>query len=110
MSFLRRGHADLLCIVPVLSDDPRRETLPGFRVYGCALFCSSSLFGLGSRVSLFCELLAGFWALGFSFVWGGPFFELLHRNHSLVAQMSQIKSDKASILATFKAPGNPKPP
>ena len=26
MSSLRRGHANLLCIVPILSDDPRRES------------------------------------------------------------------------------------
>ena len=30
VSSLRRGHANLLCIVPILSDDPRRES--GFRV------------------------------------------------------------------------------
>ena len=26
VSSLRRGHADLLCIVPILTDDPRRES------------------------------------------------------------------------------------
>ena len=26
VSSLRRGHANLLCIVPILSDDPRRES------------------------------------------------------------------------------------
>ena len=26
MSSLRRGHANLLCIVPILTDDPRRES------------------------------------------------------------------------------------
>ena len=26
MSFLRRGHANLFCIVPILTDDPRRES------------------------------------------------------------------------------------
>ena len=25
MSSLRRGHANLLCIVPILTDDPQRE-------------------------------------------------------------------------------------
>ena len=25
-SSLRRGHANLLCIVPILTDDPRRES------------------------------------------------------------------------------------
>ena len=25
---LRRGHANLLCIVPILTDDPRRESMP----------------------------------------------------------------------------------
>ena len=27
MSSLRRGHANLLCIVPILTDDPRRESI-----------------------------------------------------------------------------------
>ena len=26
VSALRRGHANLLCVVPILSDDPRRES------------------------------------------------------------------------------------
>ena len=26
VSSLRRGHANLLCVVPILTDDPRRET------------------------------------------------------------------------------------
>ena len=28
-SSLRRGHANLLCIVPISTDDPRRESLEG---------------------------------------------------------------------------------
>jgi hypothetical protein len=35
MSSLRRGHANLLCIVPILTDDPRRES---FRGVGFLLF------------------------------------------------------------------------
>ena len=27
VSSLRRGHVNLLCIVPILTDDPRRESL-----------------------------------------------------------------------------------
>ena len=27
VSSLRRGHANLLCIVPILSDDPQRESI-----------------------------------------------------------------------------------
>ena len=27
VSSLRRGHANLLCIVPILTDDPRRESI-----------------------------------------------------------------------------------
>ena len=27
VSSLRRGHANLLCIVPMLTDDPRRESM-----------------------------------------------------------------------------------
>ena len=33
VSSLRRGHANLLCIVPILTDDPRRESLPLFGLY-----------------------------------------------------------------------------
>ena len=29
VSSLRRGHANLLCIVPILTDDPRRESENG---------------------------------------------------------------------------------
>ena len=29
VSSLRRGHANLLCIVPILTDDPRRESEMG---------------------------------------------------------------------------------
>ena len=29
VSSLRRGHANLLCIVPILTDDPRRESAEG---------------------------------------------------------------------------------
>ena len=36
VSSLRRGHASLLCIVPILADDPRRESTC-LRTYG---FCS----------------------------------------------------------------------
>ena len=32
VSSLRRGHANLLCIVPILTDDPRRESME-VRVY-----------------------------------------------------------------------------
>jgi hypothetical protein len=49
VSSLRRGHANLLCIVPILTDDPRRESehsLPG-----CLLAaCSASQKGLPGRV------------------------------------------------------------
>jgi len=35
VSSLRRGHANLLCIVPILTDDPRRESdRPGFNLHG----------------------------------------------------------------------------
>jgi hypothetical protein len=34
VSSLRRGHANLLCIVPILTDDPRRESKQRFsKVY-----------------------------------------------------------------------------
>ena len=29
VSSLRRGHANLLCVVPILADDPRRESVKG---------------------------------------------------------------------------------
>ena len=28
-SSLHRGHANILCIVPIITDDPRRESMPG---------------------------------------------------------------------------------
>jgi len=34
VSSLRRGHANLLCIVPILTDDPRRESGPLFKYSG----------------------------------------------------------------------------
>ena len=34
VSSLRRGHANLLCIVPILTDDPRRESENGRANYG----------------------------------------------------------------------------
>ena len=39
VSSLRRGHANLLCIVPILTDDPRRESKQVcFAIYeGCIL-------------------------------------------------------------------------
>ena len=40
VSSLRRGHANLLCIVPILTDDPRRE--------------SNELFG--GRCSVRCDI------------------------------------------------------
>ena len=33
VSSLRRGHANLLCIVPILTDDPRRESEDSFATY-----------------------------------------------------------------------------
>ena len=35
MSSLRRGHANLLCIVPILTDDPRRESLMNYNTHMC---------------------------------------------------------------------------
>ena len=35
VSSLRRGHANLLCIVPILTDDPRRESKSCGRRDGC---------------------------------------------------------------------------
>ena len=33
VSSLRRGHANLLCIVPILTDDPRRESIGTYVLY-----------------------------------------------------------------------------
>ena len=33
VSSLRRGHANLLCIVPILTDDPRRESVLRVPIY-----------------------------------------------------------------------------
>ena len=43
VSSLRRGHANLLCIVPILTDDPRRESnLLGYIIlrFACLLFAT----------------------------------------------------------------------
>ena len=37
VSSLRRGHANLLCIVPILTHDPRRESEPPHFLFACAL-------------------------------------------------------------------------
>ena len=34
VSFLRRGHGNLLCVVPILTDDPRRESISEWPKYG----------------------------------------------------------------------------
>ena len=41
VSSLRRGHANLLCIVPILSDDPRRES--DLNTYVCIHFTNSCI-------------------------------------------------------------------
>ena len=35
VSSLHRGHANLLCIVPILADDPRRESEKGWSYHMC---------------------------------------------------------------------------
>ena len=37
VSSLRRGHANLLCIVPILTDDPRRESRCGEEICHCTI-------------------------------------------------------------------------
>ena len=47
LSSLRRGHANLLCIVPILTDDPRRESIlipAGKRSSHEALICVALAF------------------------------------------------------------------
>ena len=44
---LRRGHANIVCIVPILTDDPRRESETG---------SVSSYAGLLARFALMCSL------------------------------------------------------
>ena len=63
VSSLRRGHANLLCIVPILTDDPRRESkgsfethvLPSPRQGGCGVPCRGILKTVGRHVALFRE-------------------------------------------------------
>ena len=60
VSSLRRGHANLLCIVPILTDDPRRESKHDV---GCCIFNrveSSFLDEVGETVSTGCVLDAFF--------------------------------------------------
>ena len=49
VSSLRRGHANLLCIVPILTDDPRRQS-------NCCCSCSCCLFCLWGGAGLEEEL------------------------------------------------------
>ena len=44
VSSLRRGHANLLCIAPILTDDPRRESDMRFSVIADVCVCGSWLF------------------------------------------------------------------
>ena len=51
VSSLRRGHANLLCIVPILTDDPRRKSfMPNLFlliVYGlCVIVCLGMAYAL----------------------------------------------------------------
>ena len=46
VSSLRRGHANLLCIVPILTDDPRRESIEKGR-FGRARFNAKALLFVG---------------------------------------------------------------
>ena len=50
VSSLRRGHANLLCIVPILTDDPRRESKRREKHKFCGAY---STFVLGTSNSLF---------------------------------------------------------
>ena len=60
LSSLRRGHANLLCIVPILSDDPRRESIYIYmcvcvRIYTHTQSLGFKVWGLGSKVT--CQTL-----------------------------------------------------
>ena len=51
VSSLRRGHANLLCIVPILTDDPRRESNRPIRpVHLLRVFLQESLSNLSGRL------------------------------------------------------------
>ena len=41
VSSLRRGHANLLCIVPILTDDPPRESKMNFSFYSTIGFIAT---------------------------------------------------------------------
>ena len=47
VSSLRRGHANLLCIVPILTDDPRRESM--VCLWMLSLFSVSSALASGIK-------------------------------------------------------------
>ena len=61
VSSLRRGHANLLCIVPILSDDPRRESdlksIYGLMKQHAILVCCFLCLGMGTSFLLFSLLL-----------------------------------------------------
>ena len=51
---LRRGHANILCVVPILTDDPRRESSASLCLLGlCRLFPPRSS---GGRLPLVADL------------------------------------------------------
>ena len=45
VSSLRRGHANLLCIVPILTDDPRRESTLNFRLKCSTIHAKNRILG-----------------------------------------------------------------
>ena len=53
VSSLRRGHANLLCIVPILTDDPRRESCVDLLSCFCVLVCLSFLCSVDLSSQLF---------------------------------------------------------
>ena len=50
VSSLRRGHANSFCIVPMLTDDPRRES----NVNGCIEVCCWFICSIALAVGLSC--------------------------------------------------------
>ena len=65
VSSLRRGHANLLCIVPILTDDPRRESNRMMFYLGC--YAKSISYQAEQKKEGHLQGLWGYRAKGFVF-------------------------------------------
>ena len=73
VSSLRRGHANLLCIVPILTDDPRRESSDVVAFKSCRRFTAvSSLAGVSALHVAWVRVALGYFSCNLEEVARGP--------------------------------------